>query len=596
MMRRTLCLLSGLGLGLAAPRAIASPTEPGALNVPLQAMDDCAMCHVFPNAPHMEGEARYDPMSYLPSLMANAARDPVFWGGVAIAAQDEPGGTEQCVRCHAPRAFLDGLGHATELDELPVAYQQGIDCALCHRMEDDGATPPGNAQYVVHDAPGTVVPFFGPWNYEGAELVPPHETASSDLLASSRLCGTCHDVSTERERVDPSGASLGTAFNEQRTYSEWLRSDYAQVGENFASCQDCHMPAVEDVAGCALFSEQGLRHEQGGRRHEMLGANRFMLTLLRDLYSSGIGGPVPDEMFAQALERTDEFLAGAATLEVDFPDAIDLQAGVDLGVQVTNNTGHKLPSGYSEGRVMWLEVRVEHAGIVLMSSGRWDPSNASYPDGIEDDTQIRRYEGVAEDADDGTRLHLLRNNRWVVDNRIPPKGLQGHIDTDPVGERYSPLPDGSWPNQDEVEYSFEPFDVADPSEGEQGEATIRVRLLYLINTPSYIEFLGATNTTNASGERVGALFAERGGADPVLLAEFSKSVPVAGFVEMNGEESESESGNGEPTGGGGGGGCGCDAGSKRRGGILWLGLLGLGLSRRRGEHRLRARSRGGSRL
>jgi hypothetical protein len=273
---------------------------------------------------------------------------------------------------------------------------------------------------------------------------------------------------------------------------------------------------------------------------------------------------------------------------VDFPDAIDLEAGLELGVQVTNNTGHKLPSGYSEGRVMWLEVTVEHAGSVLMSSGRWDPNDAGYPDGIEDDAQVRRYEGIAEDADDGTRLHLLRNNRWIIDNRIPPKGLQGHIDTDPVGERYSPLPDGGWPNRDEVEYSFDPLDVADPSHGEQLVATIRVRLLYLINTPSYIEFLAETNTTNASGERVEALFAERGGADPVVLADLSKSLPVTGFVEMSGEESESESesGNAEKASSGA---CACDAGSKRRGGVFWLGLLGLGLWRRRDGHPLPAR-------
>ena len=41
-----------------------------------------------------------------------------------------------------------------------------------------------------------------------------------------------------------------------------------------------------------------------------------------------------------------------------------------LAIKVTNLTGHKLPTGYSEGRRMWLNVQVRDAnGGLVFESG-----------------------------------------------------------------------------------------------------------------------------------------------------------------------------------------------------------------------------------
>jgi hypothetical protein len=173
---------------------------------------------------------------------------------------------------------------------------------------------------------------------------------------------------------------------------------------------------------------------------------------------------------------------------------------------------------------MWIEVVASYAGSVVYSSGRWDQGV------IEDDAQVRRYEAVAEDHDDGATFHLLRNDRWVLDSRLPPRGLIADVETDPVGDRYQ-LDGGTWPHQDAVDYAFAPATVTDATPGQPDELTIRVRLLYLINTPEYVDFLADENVTNGAGTDVHAMFEARGGAYPVVLASEEITVPLIGLDE-----------------------------------------------------------------
>ncbi|HEY8378261.1 MAG TPA: hypothetical protein VIK91_17315 [Nannocystis sp.] len=533
-------LLPALAL-LLAHKARAA-TEPGTLQNPLEPASDCRKCHSFANPPDLADQPLVAPIAWAGGMMANAARDPVFWAGVAIAAQDRPGETEACIRCHAPRAFLAGRGDATAIDDLLPADLAGVDCDLCHRMIDDGITPPGNAHYTIDDLVGPAgdVPKRGPWSYDGAEQ-PMHSWAVGDLLGRSELCGTCHDVTTDRDRVDERGVPIGSKFNEQRTYSEWLASAYAVPGDDFRSCQDCHMPAVTDVAGCAEFNSQDIVHPTGGRRHDLAGANRRMVEILRTLHGDAGSGEIPDPFFDAALANIDATLAGAATLEVTAPAAVDLQTGIDAWtVKVINNTGHKLPTGYSEGRVMWLEVTATYGDQVVYASGRWLPGQ-----GLENDPQQRTYEAIAVSYQSGETNHLLLNDLWLLDTRIPPKGLQRDIETDPVGDRYTLLPDETWPHWDEVTYTFGPAEVVDLDPGESDVLDLRVRLLYVINTPAYLEFLAAENVTNDAGLAAQALFPPE--PDPLVLAAWSSSVPLTGLLDPSAGTSGEAPTTGDPT-------------------------------------------------
>ena len=596
-----------VGLSLSAGTAVAAPTEPGTLTNVLQPAKECVKCHAFGNPQELAGEPYVTPAAWQASMMGNAARDPVFWAGVAVAHQDEPGGTETCVRCHVPRAFVTGRGGVIALEELEPADLTGVDCEVCHRLLEDAATPAGNALYEIDDVLGVdgVVPKRGPWTYDGGN-VPMHGNLADTYLGTSRACGTCHDVTTGQTRVDAGGASLGVAFGEQRTYSEWKGSEFAKEGDNFKSCQDCHMPAVADVAGCAEFSTQGETHPTGGRRHDLAGANRRMVELLKGMYGEAGSGAIEDVFFDMAIDNIDRTLADAATLEVTGPAAVDLTQGIaGLTVKVINRTGHKLPTGYSEGRVMWLEVTGRRGEAVVYSSGRWVAG-----EGIEEDPQLRTYEGRAVELATQARFHLLRNNYWEVDSRIPPKGLKKDVETDPVGGRYALLDDQTWPHYDEVSYAFPAAQLIDDTPEVADEMTLSVRLLYVINTPEYVEFLATENKTNEAGEVVAALYAAPGPA-PLVLASWTQTVPLTGLIA--GESAGSTGGPGSesgetptggetpttgsaegtstgegPTGSSAGssetgtgaqesGGCGCQA--REAGGLLWL--PGLLLWRRR---------------
>lgn len=527
---RTRCAL-GFVAGLASltpSLATAAPTAPNELENPLVRADQCEYCHSYNNAPEFVDDPLYAPFfTWRGSMMANAARDPVFWAAVAVASQDaeDPTETQACIRCHSPRAFLEGRGDAIAQDELLLEDLAGVECEVCHRMEADA--PPGNAHLTIDDVVvGSNVPRRGPWSYpeDGPTPAPPHAVIADAFIGTSDLCGSCHDVTTDRERVDADGESLGVLFNEQRTYSEWAGSEFAVAGATFASCQDCHMPAVQDMAGCRDNIAEGHAHDEGGRRHDLLGANRFVIELLAE------DAPILQSVaFDHTLSLLDEFVRTAATLEVQAPDSVNLGEGLtDLTVTVTNETGHKLPTGYSEGRVMWLEVVVSHDGDDFGSSGVWDAARGR----MADDEQLRQYSATAVEHASGETFHLLRNNRWVQDTRIPPRGLVPDLQTDPVTDRYALLEDGTWPNYDQHTYAF--AGRPELAQVDEGTLSVTVRLLYLINTATYIDFLAAENETNMAGTDLATRFADAGGATPLVLAEEVLEIPVVGVDPPSG--------------------------------------------------------------
>jgi MYXO-CTERM domain-containing protein len=157
----------------------------------------------------------------------------------------------------------------------------------------------------------------------------------------------------------------------------------------------------------------------------------------------------------------------------------------------------------------------------VWSSGFWDAQTGE----LEEDDQLRTYEAVAEEFASGTTFHLLLNDHWVQDTRIPPRGLLPNLETDPVGDRYALQDDGTWPNFDVHTYAFPPNDeVSDATDDDVLD--LRVRLLYLINTAEYIQFLA---DESAAGEEVAAMFDAAGGAQPVELASVELQIPIVGF-------------------------------------------------------------------
>ena len=199
-----------------------------------------------------------------------------------------------------------------------------------------------------------------------------HDSLGSPFHRSAAFCGTCHDVSNPAFTKDGQGIYQPNPFDApatnfsphfiapvERTYSEWLHSDYTSPDGVYApqfagnrpdgrvsTCQHCHMRYVSGyVADTNLNPGIPLRTDMA--LHDLTGGSTWLPGLLTNLYPDRGQRRRPSR---PALRAPVQLLTNAATLAVG-------DAGGQLKVTVTNECGHKLPTGYPEGRRIWLNVK-----------------------------------------------------------------------------------------------------------------------------------------------------------------------------------------------------------------------------------------------
>jgi len=162
-------------------------------------------------------------------------------------------------------------------------------------------------------------------------------------------------------------------------------------------------------------------------------------------------------------------------------------------VRVINMCAHKLPSGYPEGRRMWLNVRfLDLGGELVYAQGAYDFGTAEL---TTEDTKVYEAKLGIDDAvagktglPAGESLHFILNNVVLYDNRIPPMGFTNAgfeaVQAEPVGYSYA---DGQ--NWDDTIYLIPP-----------GATDAVVTLYFQTTTREYIEFLRDENTTDSRGQ------------------------------------------------------------------------------------------------
>jgi hypothetical protein len=316
--------------------------------------------------------------------------------GSTLSPSSDSDGVE-CDLCHR---LTDTLAQAPE----PIGVQ-----SPGFVPQSNGAGHYGSAQYVMYDGNEKLGP------YDDADAR--HQWTQSAFVRSADFCGTCHDVSNPvvgnlapghgtLTGADPvvadgqigGGVATKAAFNNppykygvvERTYSEHLASelsstpvsaanplqttilpdelkqgaiaaaydaaflasggtgtDYADGTPRVFSCQSCHMPPIAGV-GCDKVDPNLPRADMP--RHDLTGGNYWMLEVMPWMEAQGtlpFGGGFADKAAAMAdgKQRAMATLSSAATLSVE-----------NGQVKVTNLTGHKLISGYPEGRRMWLRM------------------------------------------------------------------------------------------------------------------------------------------------------------------------------------------------------------------------------------------------
>jgi len=518
--RKLLAALTVTILALVLRTALAGPftsngTQPP-LVYPLEPQSVCSGCHGG-----LDSGFNVRPWTtWSGSMMAHATRDPLFWAALDVANNDLPGAGDFCLRCHTPRGFLagrtqpplgttDGCGLIGNIDEDDNDFA-GVECSLCHRMTVNPSPPPGqqpvyydNAQFWVDDEPCT--PDFvpcnaGPYGYGPGWSEPPHAWVYSQYHVDADNCGNCHNVTNPvKTLVDENGVNTGIPMPVERTFKEWEQSDYSQAGPTFATCQGCHMPdALHDPAYASVYP---FNNRTGDLPvHRFVGGNAWVPQVLAGEYPAlGLASS-----FAATAAWATELLQAAATVEVT-PTAVAAAGGdLDVVVRVTNLSGHKLPTGYPEGRRMWLDIVLrDSGGTVLWQSGAWDPATGV----LAPDPQLHVYEvkpGIwnlngtsACDTTGGSGnplFHFVLNDCVALDNRIPPLGFTGgsDLETRPVAYSYPETSPGSGVL---VNHDVVPYAIPIPS-GLTGEVSVTATLRYQTASKEYVDFLLDESTTN----------------------------------------------------------------------------------------------------
>jgi hypothetical protein len=110
-----------------------------------------------------------------------------------------------------------------------------------------------------------------------------------------------------------------------------------------------------------------------------------------------------------------ERLEAAAKLEIENVDLVNDK--VNLTIRVTNTgAGHKLPTGLTEARLIWLDIDVRDAsGKTIFRSGGMDENGYVDKDAV-------KYHTVFGDANSAPTEKVWLAEKILFDNRIPPKG------------------------------------------------------------------------------------------------------------------------------------------------------------------------------
>lgn len=466
----------------------------------------------------------------------------VSWIGGALTA-------DFCIRCHSVngwhsgRSGFEGDGTTSAFtpglfDDQHALDQEGVVCDFCHRatgfegnrspsafavpgQPDSGQLvlapiltkrgpfpgttsnvfPGGVTAYGSHVPPASTtteppVPHNPPLQ-EGTSISPGHDTEHEPFIRSATLCGSCHNVTNP-----------ATGHAVERTYTEWLNSSYGNPQDPQArTCQECHMAEVHNKPACAVAGTDpvyGDFNKVRGtiRKHLLAGGNAWIPQILKLLYpnmdlnwssgtnysqSSFYGPPDRGPYFDNATAAAYDMMRSAA--EIDLTAIEPVPGTITAAVKITNLSGHKLPTGYPEGRRMWIRLDAADAmGAPVFQTGLLDANNE-----LIHDPAVKVYEAV-HGLDypslglSGPSFHFILNNRTVKDNRILPRGavqVRGLGGTDSYHPVLAPqgglYPDGQ--NWDVTTYSIAvPATAARP---------IRVTATVFYQTASfeYVDFL-----------------------------------------------------------------------------------------------------------
>jgi hypothetical protein len=232
--------------------------------------------------------------------------------------------------------------------------------------------------------------------------------------------------------VDAGGNILGE-FPEQTPYLEWEHSSFSGPGQT-QHCQSCHTP---DGTGSTAISNRPhwLADKYPVGQHTFVGANNFLVGILKD-HAAELGVTADSaQLDATAALNTELLATETGQLSVLGETLEGTVLTVEL--QVSNLTGHKLPTGVPIRRA-WLHVQVTDAGdqLVFESGEPWadgrivgnDADNFAgqfepHYDVINSADQVQIYEAITHDSANQLTYTFLSAAGYLKDNRLLPAGF-----------------------------------------------------------------------------------------------------------------------------------------------------------------------------
>jgi hypothetical protein len=293
---------------------------------------------------------------------------------------------KSCTACHAPVAWAFQRRYFT--GEMPTDPSlSGVTCDLCHTITGYEGREPRNGNFVTAPSDKKLGPFPTETNWHHVY---------SELQTKSELCGTCH------EAVNHRGVAVKT------TYSEWKKSPFAAKG---VQCQDCHMTRDGFLAAGRPQFETGKSADNA-------------------LISAPIRGRLYTHRFPGAHSKAQ--VEGAIKLAFQRPPK-DARAGQTLAFALavdSHRTGHKMPTGSADLRLLWIELTATVGGRTVpvpakvKALGGYAVAGA----GEMDDTLLagdvptgsRMYRAVFFDAERKQTLASFEATQIVWDNRLEP--------------------------------------------------------------------------------------------------------------------------------------------------------------------------------
>jgi hypothetical protein len=541
--------------------------------VSLLPVAECTTCHA--NYGTQDPMLVAEPFApWVASIMAQSARDPLFHALLNISNAAAPDAGHYCIRCHVPAGFLAGHSVPSDGSALTPEDKEGVQCNFCHRMIDPEykpgispsqdelilqdlqtagfLTPEGNnARYTLDPIDVRRGPFDDvPFNLHPGRPQP--ELVYSPFHTKGEFCWTCHDVSNplmvksgSTYEVAPIDSAHPTGMQQDmfplhRTYSEWKNSYYSTIGVQhdgrfggnhktgiMKDCQDCHMP--DQIGYGCNFTFDPFFERPNVPQHSFIGSNTWVVRAVRVVdadndskpdYPDAITG-LSDEKVDAAVARNIDFLEKASDLSLSL-------IGSNLRTRIFNRTGHKLPTGFPDGRRIWVNVRFfDCLDQIVAERGAYDFDTAIL---TADDTKV--YEAVLgiSGADyalsvgepEGHTFNFVLANALLKDNRIPPSGHSVTVaqqnQTAPVGAFYA-----NGQNWDDTLYEV-------PS----GVARAVVTVYYQLASREWMEFLRDSTTDNL-GQIAFDLWQQFGQSTPVVMDMAEIDIPNR--TDVNGDNS-----------------------------------------------------------